>query len=35
MNVGTVEIIIAFSVLLQCAKGEKSRRTVSIYKFSN
>jgi len=35
MTVGTVEIIIAFSVLLQCTRSEKSRRKVSIYKFSN
>jgi len=35
MTVGTVEIMIAFSVLLQWASGEKSRRKVSIYKYSN
>jgi len=35
MTVGSVEMIIAFSVLLQCISGEKSRRKVSIYKFSN
>jgi len=35
MTVGTVEIMIAFSVLLQWARGEKSRRKVSIYKYSN
>jgi len=35
MAVGTVEIMIAFSVLLQWASGEKSRRKVSIYKYSN
>jgi len=31
----TVEITIAFSVLLQCVSGEKSRRKVLIYKYSN
>jgi len=31
----TVEIMIAFSVLLQWASGEKSRRKVSIYKYIN
>jgi len=35
MTVGTVEINIAFSVILQWASGEKSRRKVSIYKCSN
>jgi len=35
MTVGMVEIMIAFSVLLQWASGEKSRRKVSIYKYSN
>jgi len=35
MTLGTVEIIIAFSDLLQCTRGEISRRRVSIYKFSN
>jgi len=35
MTVGTLEIIIAFSVLLQWASGEKSRRKVSIYKYYN
>jgi len=35
MTVGTVEIIIAFSVLLQWASGEKSRRKVSKYKYFN
>jgi len=35
MTVGTVEIMIAFSVLLQWESGEKSRRKVSIYKYSN
>jgi len=35
MTVGTVEMIIAFSVLLQCKSGEKSRWKVSIYKFCN
>jgi len=35
MTVGTVEIMIAFSVLLLRASGEKSRRKVSIYKYSN
>jgi len=35
MTVGTVEMIIAFSVLLQCTSGEKSRRKVLVYKFSN
>jgi len=35
MTVGTVEIMIAFSVLLQWASGEKFRRKVSMYKYSN
>jgi len=35
MTVGTVEIMIAFYVLLQWTSGEKSRRKVSIYKYSN
>jgi len=35
MTVGTVQIMIAFSVLLQWASGEKSRRKVSIYKYSS
>jgi len=35
MTGGTVEMIITFSVLLQCTRGEKSRRKVSTYKFSN
>jgi len=35
MTIGTVEIMIAFSVLLQWASGEKSRGKVSIYKYSN
>jgi len=35
MTFGTVVIIIAFSVLLQWASREKSRRKVSIYKYSN
>jgi len=35
MTVGTVEIMIALSVLLQWKSGEKSRRKVSIYKYSN
>jgi len=35
MTVGTVEIMIAFPVILQWASGEKSRRKVSIYKYSN
>jgi len=32
---GTVEIMIAFSVLLQWASCEKSRRKVSIHMYSN
>jgi len=35
MTVGTVEIMIACSVLLQWASGEKCRRKVSIYKYFN
>jgi len=35
MTVGTVEIMIAFSVLLQWVSGEKYRRKVSIYKYFN
>jgi len=35
VTVGTVEIMIAFSVLLQWASGEKSGRKVSIYKYPN
>jgi len=35
MTVGTVEKMFAFSVLLQWASGEKFRRKVSIYKYSN
>jgi len=35
MTVGTVEIMIAFCVLLQWTSGQKSRRNVSIYKYSN
>jgi len=36
MTVGTVEIMIAFLVLLQRASGEKSSRKVSIYtQYSN
>jgi len=32
---GTVEMTIAFSFFLQCMSGEKSRRKVSVYEFSN
>jgi len=34
-TIGTVEMPIAFSVLLQCMSGEKSRRKVSLYEISN
>jgi len=32
---GTVEMAIAFFVLLQCIEGDKSSRNVSICEFSN
>jgi len=32
---GTVEMTIAFSVMLQCMSGEKSKRKVSMYESSN
>jgi len=35
MTVGTVEVMIDFSLLQQWASGEKSRRKVSIYKYFN
>jgi len=31
---GTVEMTIAFPILLQCMSGEKSKRKVSMYEFS-